>query len=97
MTDFDLVGELECVWEVQAICGEGPLWIEADQSLYFVDIDDQKLHCYKETSNARSSLDLEEKTGWVLPLCFQLCTIWGMRMVRLMSTVSDTGKMLKCP
>ncbi len=31
MTDFDLVGELECVWEVRAICGEGPLWIEAEQ------------------------------------------------------------------
>jgi len=27
MTDFDLVGDLECIWEVQAICGEGPLWI----------------------------------------------------------------------
>ena len=64
MTDFDLVGELECTWEVQAICGEGPLWIEADQSLYFVDIDGQKLHCYGETSNDRRSLELEEKTGW---------------------------------
>ena len=30
MTDFDLVGELECIWEVQAICGEGPLWIKAE-------------------------------------------------------------------
>jgi len=69
MTDFDLVGELECIWEVQAICGEGPLWIEAEQSLYFVDIDGQKLHCYEETSNARRSLELEEKTGWVLPRC----------------------------
>ena len=27
MTDFDLVGELECIWEVRATCGEGPLWI----------------------------------------------------------------------
>ena len=53
MTHFDLVGELECVWEVQAICGEGPLWIEADQTFYFVDIDGQKLHCYEEKSNAR--------------------------------------------
>jgi len=67
MTDFDLVGELECVWEVQAICGEGPLWVESEQSLYFLDIDGQKLHCYEEISNARRSLDLEEKTGWVLP------------------------------
>ena len=69
MTDFDLVGELECIWEVRATCGEGPLWIEAEQSLYFVDIDGQKLHCYEETSNARRSLKLEEKTGWILPRC----------------------------
>ena len=61
MTDFDLVGELECVWEVQAICGEGPLWVESEQSLYFLDIDGQKLHCYEEISNARRSLDLEGK------------------------------------
>ena len=39
MNNFDLVGELECVWEIQATCGEGPVWIESEQSLYFVDID----------------------------------------------------------
>ncbi len=69
MTDFVLVLELECSWDVRATGGEGPLWIEAEQSLYFVDIDGQKLHCYEETSNARRSLELEEKTGWVLPRC----------------------------
>jgi|GEM_PF-4402356 len=30
MQNFNLVGEVECVWKVQAICGEGPLWIESD-------------------------------------------------------------------
>ena len=30
MQNFDLVGEVECVWKVQAICGEGPLWIESE-------------------------------------------------------------------
>jgi len=33
MQNFDLVGEVECVWEVQAICGEGPLWIETARQL----------------------------------------------------------------
>jgi hypothetical protein len=32
MQNFDLVGEVECVWEVQAICGEGPLWIESESA-----------------------------------------------------------------
>ena len=61
MTDFDLVGELECIWEVQAICGEGPLWIEAEQSLYFVDIDGQKLHCTRKHQTLGTIWNLRKK------------------------------------
>jgi len=67
MTNFDLIGELECVWQVSAVCGEGPIWIEAEQSLYFVDIDGHKLHCYNEKTGMKRSWELEEKTGWILP------------------------------
>ncbi len=67
MNNFDLVGEFECVWQLQAVCGEGPVWIESEQSLYFVDIDGQKLHCFNENNGSRQSWPLEEKTGWVLP------------------------------
>ena len=67
MNNFNLVGELECVWEVKATCGEGPVWIESEQSLYFVDIDGQKLHCFREENSSIQSWPLEEKTGWVLP------------------------------
>ena len=67
MTNFALAGELECVWQVRATCGEGPLWIEAEQSLYFVDIDGKTLHCYGEKTGAQRSWELEEKTGWILP------------------------------
>ena len=64
---FALVGELECVWEAQALCGEGPLWIESEQSLYFLDIDGQKLHRLGEASTERRTWELPEKTGWILP------------------------------
>ena len=67
MNNFDLVGELECVWEIQATCGEGPVWIESEQSLYFVDIDGQNLHCFREKNSSSQSWSLEEKTGWILP------------------------------
>ena len=71
MNNFDLVGEVECVWKIQAICGEGPLWIDkesyAEQSIYFLDIDGQMLHSYKESTCEKHSWKLEEKTGWVLP------------------------------
>ena len=64
---FDLVGQLECVWETQAICGEGPLWIESEQALYFLDIDGQKLHRYSAGAKTRRTWELPEKTGWILP------------------------------
>jgi len=67
MNNFDLVEKLECVWKVGAICGEGPIWIESEQSLYFLDIDGKKLHCFEEESGGRRSWELEEKTGWILP------------------------------
>ena len=67
MKNFDLVGKLECVWQVGAICGEGPIWIESEQSLYFVDIDGKRLHCFCEKTGSKSSFELSEKTGWVLP------------------------------
>ena len=63
MNNFDLVGEVECVWEIQTTCGEGPLWIESEQSLIFVDIDGQSLHCYEENSELKRSWELEEKRG----------------------------------
>ena len=54
MNNFDLVGEVECVWKIQAICGEGPLWIDkesyAEKSIFFLDIDGQMLHSYKEST-----------------------------------------------
>ena len=41
MNNFDLVGEVECVWKIQAICGEGPLWIDkesyAEKSIFFLE------------------------------------------------------------
>ena len=67
MNNFNLVGELESVCEVQATCGEGPVWIESEKSLYFVDIDGQKLHCFREKNSSSQSWSLEEKTGWILP------------------------------
>jgi len=64
---LDLVGALECVWESQSLCGEGPLWVESGQALYFLDIDGQKLHRHEEATGARRTWELSEKTGWILP------------------------------
>ena len=75
--NFDLVGKLECVWGVKATCGEGPVWIEPDQSLYFVDIDEKKLHGSNERIGTRESWPLEEKTGWILLRRDHACFVTG--------------------
>lgn len=71
MKNFDLVGDLECVWKIHAVCGEGPIWIKRNTSrkqlLFFLDIDTKMLHCYEEETCGKYSWELEEKTGWVLP------------------------------
>ena len=41
--------------------------MEAEQSLFFVDIDGQMLHCYEKYTGVPRSWELEEKTSWVLP------------------------------
>src|SRR5438270_540515 len=34
------------VWEMPAELGEGPVWVERDQALWFVDIKKQQVHRY---------------------------------------------------
>ena len=43
--NLPIVGNLQCLWSGKSICGEGPLWDQQTQSLYWVDIDGCKAHC----------------------------------------------------
>lgn len=52
--------EVQCVWAAGAILGEGPLWDEDDETLYWVDIKGCKIH--------RLSEDHSQKTSWTLPV-----------------------------
>lgn len=44
----------ECVWDAHAKLGEGPLWSEKEQALYWVDILGYKLHRYSFSEGTRS-------------------------------------------
>lgn len=44
----------ECVWDARAELGEGPLWSEKEQALYWVDILGHKLHRYSFSEGRRS-------------------------------------------
>jgi sugar lactone lactonase YvrE len=55
------------VWPVRAALGEGPVYDARDDAVYFVDIKTPRLHRLSLRDNARTSWDMPEPIGWVLP------------------------------
>ena len=55
------------VWQVSATLGEGPVWVEPEQALYFVDIKQRRIHRLMPRSGALDSWDAPAQVGWVLP------------------------------
>jgi sugar lactone lactonase YvrE len=55
------------VWELEAQLGEGPVWVERDRALWFVDINEQGIHRFDPASNDRRSWDSPEKVGFIFP------------------------------
>jgi sugar lactone lactonase YvrE len=55
------------VWALEAELGEGPVWVEGDQALWFVDIKKQQVHRYDPASKDKRSWDAPEQVGFVLP------------------------------
>jgi D-xylonolactonase len=54
-------------WEMDALLGEGPVWVERDQALWFVDIKKQQIHRYDPATESRRSWDSPEQVGFILP------------------------------
>lgn len=55
------------VWALEAELGEGPVWVESDQAVWFVDIKKQQVHRYDPASKDKRSWDAPEQVGFVLP------------------------------
>jgi sugar lactone lactonase YvrE len=55
------------VWDCRCVLGEGAVWHEADQTLYFVDIKRPAVHAYTPRTDNRRSWAMEEKIGWLVP------------------------------
>ena len=55
------------VWELEAELGEGPVWVERDQALWFVDIKKQQICRYDPEDGSRRSWDSPEQVGFILP------------------------------
>jgi len=59
--------EPKSAWDIEAELGEGPVWVERDQALWFVDIKQHKVHRYDPVDGDRKSWDAPEQVGFILP------------------------------
>jgi sugar lactone lactonase YvrE len=62
-----MASEPRVVWELAAELGEGPVWVERDRALWFVDIKTHQVHRYDPTTDKRSSWKAPEQVGFVFP------------------------------
>ncbi len=62
-----MTSEPRAVWEVEAELGEGPVWVERDQALWFTDIKRQRIHRFDPESKSRRSWQAPQQVGFVLP------------------------------
>lgn len=61
------IGEARHVLAVGATLGEGPVWVERDRALWFVDILGQRVHRLDPASGAHREWTAPEPVGWVVP------------------------------
>jgi sugar lactone lactonase YvrE len=63
MTDHDV----RTLLPVQAILGEGPVWVGREQALWFVDIKSRHIHRVDPATGEARRWDAPDQVGWVLP------------------------------
>lgn len=61
------MGDLELVVDAKATLGEGPSWDAEKQCLYWVDIEERKVHIYDPRQNADRTIDVPQRVGAVAP------------------------------
>lgn len=58
----------ECVWPVNAHLGEGPVWLAAENAVYFVDIKSHEIYRLQVASGSMESWSAPDQPGFVVPL-----------------------------
>jgi len=88
---------IQCIWPIQASLGEGPLWDDRTQLLWFVDIKCGRIHCCDEKGEGRCTFDVggspsfivaHEAGGFVVGNGHSLWLFDGERLVREISRVA---------
>lgn len=62
-----MASEPKVVWNLEAELGEGPVWVELDRALWFVDIKKHLVHRYDPASGSKDSWEAPEQVGFVVP------------------------------
>ncbi len=62
------VSEPECIWDLKAELGEGPIWSEAEAALYFVDILGRRVHRLVPGTGERSSWPAPARPTFIVPV-----------------------------
>jgi D-xylonolactonase len=62
------ISEPVSIWQLGAPLGEGPVWVERDQALWFVDIKGHQIHRYDPVSGATRSWNAPGQVGFILPI-----------------------------
>jgi xylono-1,5-lactonase len=59
--------DVECVWPVGAILGEGPVWSASEGAVWFVDIKAPAIHRFHPASGERRTWPAPARVGFVAP------------------------------
>ena len=58
----------ECLLDLRATLGEGPIWIASEKSLYFVDIPEARIHRFTPATGAHESWSATDRVAFLLPV-----------------------------
>ena len=62
-----MIEEPKVAWSLEAQLGEGPVWVERDSALWFVDIKKQLIHRFDPSSGAKRSWEVPQQVGFLFP------------------------------
>ena len=62
-----MTGEPRTAWDLAAELGEGPVWVERDSALWFVDIKKEEIHRFDPANCEKRSWKSPEQVGFVFP------------------------------
>jgi D-xylonolactonase len=59
--------EPQCVWQLEAELGEGPLWSPAENAVWFVDIKKNRIHRFEPSSRRKRSYESPPNPSFMVP------------------------------